>query len=503
MSSAHHEIQDPLVGRVIDERYEILERIGEGGMGVVYKARQLSIDRIVAIKMLNSQMAQDPSWVQRFNNEARACSQLQHPNTIRMFEFGTTRDNRPFMAMEFLTGESLRAVISTSAPMPPDRVARILIQCCGSLAEAHAVGIIHRDIKPDNVFIQSMAGSQDFVKLLDFSVAKLLQSDGIRTQAGVVFGTPQYMSPEQGRGLPLDARADLYSLGILAYEMLTGKVPFNHDNPMTVLQMHVRQPLPPLPGTVPPQVQRVVYQALEKDPGKRHQTAGELMQRCRQVFDELDRPVGPGFALPLSSGAGLGNGPGPMGPSPMGPPQIGGAAQLGNPPAMGAPQQMGNQPGSSPVDVPMSDPAAKTVVASQMPAQLQDLIHQQAPADAKTIIAGVNSPPIAGRGSSPQQLPGTPPPQLSGTPPPQLPGTPDDDHGPPKTMMLPNSEGVVSFVQGQSGTSAALPQSGAYHQPPVMRAAASDQISALYWTVCLAGGLAVGVLAYLLVLAIS
>src|SRR6185295_6292282 len=208
---------DPFVGKVIDGRYEIQQRVGEGGMGVVYKARQMSIDRTIALKMLNQQMAGDQQWVQRFYNEAKACSRLQHPNTIKMFDFGQTQDGRFFMTMEFLDGQVLRGAIQSSAPMQPARVMRILVQCCASLAEAHSIGIIHRDIKPDNVFLMNMPGSPDFVKLLDFSVAKLLEGDRMKTQAGVVFGTPQYMSPEQGRGAPLDARSDLYALGILAF----------------------------------------------------------------------------------------------------------------------------------------------------------------------------------------------------------------------------------------------------------------------------------------------
>src|SRR6187200_233984 len=278
--------QDPFVGKVIDGRYEIQQRVGEGGMGVVYKSRQISIDRIIALKMLNAQMAQDPTWVQRFYNEAKACSRLQHPNTIRMFDFGQTTDNRLFMTMEFLDGMSLRDALA-KGPMTPHRVIKILIQCCASLAEAHSIGIIHRDIKPDNVFLLNMAGSPDFVKLLDFSVAKLLEGDRMKTQAGVVFGTPQYMSPEQGRGLPLDARSDLYALGILAFEMLTGMVPFHDENPMTVIQMHLHAAIPPMPETVPYSVQQIVRRALEKDAGRRYQSSGEMMQHCQQVFAEV------------------------------------------------------------------------------------------------------------------------------------------------------------------------------------------------------------------------
>ena len=321
--------QDPFVGKVIDGRYEIQARIGEGGMGVVYKARQTSIDRVIAIKMLNAQMAADPTWVQRFYNEAKACSRLQHPNTIRMFDFGQTTDGRLFMTMEFLDGMSLREALS-KGPLAPQRVIKVLIQCCASLAEAHSIGIIHRDIKPDNVFLLNMAGSPDFVKLLDFSVAKLLEGDRMKTQAGVVFGTPQYMSPEQGRGLPLDARSDLYALGILAFEMLTGAVPFHDENPMSVIQMHLHAPVPALPQSIPYSVQQVVRRALEKEPARRYQSSGEMMQHCQQVFSELSQGgvsigaggvprtmIAPGPPGGINTGMPAGGGPG------MGGPQIG------------------------------------------------------------------------------------------------------------------------------------------------------------------------------------
>src|SRR4051812_3498266 len=322
---------DPFVGKVIDGRYEIQARIGEGGMGVVYKARQTSIDRVIAIKMLNAQMAADPTWVQRFYNEAKACSRLQHPNTIRMFDFGqSAADGRLFMTMEFLDGVSLREALS-KGPMAPQRVVKVLIQCCASLAEAHSIGIIHRDIKPDNVFLLNMAGSPDFVKLLDFSVAKLLEGDRMKTQAGVVFGTPQYMSPEQGRGLPLDARSDLYALGILAFEMLTGNVPFNDENPMTVIQMHLHGGVPPLPQTIPYSVQQIVRRALEKDPSRRYQSSGEMMQHCQQVFAEVSQggmSIGAG-GMPKTMFAG--------GPPGMAPTMPQGMPPQGYPPPMAAP----------------------------------------------------------------------------------------------------------------------------------------------------------------------
>ncbi len=483
------EPQDPFVGRVIDGRYEIQQRIGEGGMGVVYKARQISIDRIIAIKVLNQQMAQDPTWVQRFYNEAKACSRLQHPNTIRMFDFGQTQDSRLFMTMEFLDGISLRDALARG-PIAPQRVIKILIQCCASLAEAHSIGIIHRDIKPDNVFLLNMAGSPDFVKLLDFSVAKLLEGDRMKTQAGVVFGTPQYMSPEQGRGLPLDARSDLYALGVLAFEMLSGNVPYNDDNPMTIIQMHLHGQVPPMPQSVPYAVQTVVRRAMEKDPARRYQSAGEMMQHCQQVFAELNQggvAVGAG-GVPrtvIAPNAQQLMGQPVMGPPmqqqpPMQQPNPQWQQPPGAPPMMpsGAPNPYGAgappMPNAQPGGFQPAGSQAKTMIAQpspfagqppggmpqgmppgQMPPQQQSglappggYVHSS-PAQ-KTIVAGM-APPMPMGGPGMPGMPGMPGPGMmpQGTPqagmPPQ--GMPPGAGGPNKTIALASSEGVVSVAR--------------------------------------------------------
>jgi eukaryotic-like serine/threonine-protein kinase len=495
--------QDPFVGKVIDGRYEIQARVGEGGMGVVYKARQMSIDRVIALKMLNPEMAADQTWVQRFYNEAKACSRLQHPNTIRMFDFGQTQDGRLFMTMEFLDGADLRAALQ-NGPIAPQRVIKILIQCCASLAEAHSIGIIHRDIKPDNVFLLNMAGSPDFVKLLDFSVAKLLEGDRMKTQAGVVFGTPQYMSPEQGRGMPLDARSDLYALGVLAFEMLTGNVPYNDDNPMTVIQMHLHGQVPPMPDSVPYSVQAIVRRAMEKDPARRYQSSGEMMQHCQQVFAELNAggvAVGGGGVprtVVASSAQAL------MGQAAPGAPGMGGApyGQPGGQPPMGQPggfqansaaKTMIAQPspfaGGAPGGMPGGMPQAPG--GAPGPGGYPQASHAQ-----KTIVAGMAPPMLGGGmhqpGMGPGGTPGMPGSMPHGTPnaglPPQggpQPGGP----APNKTVMLQPSEGVVSVARSGHAVQAAT--------GPI---AAPQGASTLFWIVSLLTGIAVGVLGYVIVL---
>lgn len=510
---------DPFVGKVIDGRYEIQAKVGEGGMGVVYRARQVSIDRVIALKMLSPQMAADPNWVQRFYNEAKACSRLQHPNTIRMFDFGQTAEGRLFMTMEFLDGSGLRQAIQ-QGPFAGQRVIKILIQCCASLAEAHSIGIIHRDIKPDNVFLLNMPGSPDFVKLLDFSVAKLLQEgDKMHTQAGVVFGTPQYMSPEQGRGLPLDARSDLYALGILAYEMLTGRVPFNDENPMSVIQMHLRNEVPPMPAQIPYPVQQVVRRALEKDPARRYQSAGEMMQHCQQVFSELNQ----GGAVPGAGGqmrtaiapnmaamqAQMQGGANPM----AGGPPMGANGPMGNPAAQ---QQGGGYVAAA--------PQQKTVVAMPAP-NLQQLQQAAAQAQQQGGFAGGPQQPQGGFGQAPNN--GRPAPaanvggagfvasplqktMVAGIPPPQLmqqqqPASqpPGPGGGPAKTMMINPTDGVVSLAQANQGSGMGMRPNmgnmGAVGAGAVDSPRASQGASTAYWIVCLLGGVAAGVGAYLIV----
>jgi serine/threonine-protein kinase len=287
---------DPLIGRLVDNRFEIQSRLGAGGMGVVYRARQVGIDRVVAVKTLLKDRAQDQKVVQRFKNEARAVSRLNHPNTIRIHDFGQMDDGTLYFAMELLEGRSLDKAIKQDSPFSARRTLHVLGQMAESLAEAHSKGIVHRDLKPENVYLCHVSDDSDFVKVLDFGVAKLREADssqGTVTQAGVIFGTPRYMAPEQCRTMAVDARADIYALGIICYEMLVGRTPFDADNALALLMKHLQDAVPPMASIrpdvdVPPDVEALIRKCLEKSPEKRFQSSAALAAEVRTLMDRLD-----------------------------------------------------------------------------------------------------------------------------------------------------------------------------------------------------------------------
>ncbi len=277
---------DALIGMSIDSgKYVVEKLIGEGGMGKVYRGRNTRTESPVAIKTLIPGLVKDESLVQRFEIEAKAASNLSHPNTISIYDFGREGDIL-FMVMELLTGESLDSLISREAPLPPTKIISIIRQACKSLDEAHASGLVHRDIKPDNIFLNRVAGQdEDHVKVLDFGVAKLQDKqfgNATLTQAGMIFGTPRYMSPEQARAFPLDGRSDIYALGIIMYEALTGTPPFLADDPVGVLIMHVNEPPVPFsmvnPALQPmPELEALVLRCMEKDPDDRFDDVRNLL----------------------------------------------------------------------------------------------------------------------------------------------------------------------------------------------------------------------------------
>ena len=283
-----------LVGKTIFGEYTITRKLGEGGMGSVYLASQQAIDQHIAIKVLHASAAKSDELVKRFNREAKTITMLTHPNIIRVFIFGRTEDGLIYLAMEFVRGRSLRQELARGA-MDEMRAIKILKQTLSALGEAHEIGIIHRDLKPDNILLTTYRGQTDFVKVLDFGIAKVKETDGVPeqqlTQAGVVYGTPEYLSPEQAQALELDQRTDLYSLGVILYEMMTGVVPFKANTAVQILMNHVHtEPRPPSQHRpVDPQMEKIILKALAKDPNKRYRDAAEFLEALLERERELIR----------------------------------------------------------------------------------------------------------------------------------------------------------------------------------------------------------------------
>ncbi|MBM4356378.1 MAG: serine/threonine protein kinase, partial [Deltaproteobacteria bacterium] len=274
------------VGR---SRYTIIERIGQGGWGGVYRAYQHSTRREVALKVLRRDVAEDISARRRFHREAEAISRLKHPNTVTIFDFGETPDGLLFIAMEYVEGTSLDQAIRRDGTIAPLRAASIARQVALSLAEAHAKGIVHRDIKPQNIMLAAHEDGQEIVKVLDFGVAKIVGSDTRLTSTGSTFGTPEYMSPEQVQSRDLDHRSDLYSLGIVLYEMLTGAPPFSGNSAVTVALSHVRTRPPPIKGPLdmPESLASLTRRLLAKQPSERGGAAADVARDLEAIELEL------------------------------------------------------------------------------------------------------------------------------------------------------------------------------------------------------------------------
>jgi serine/threonine-protein kinase len=293
-----------LVGSVLAERYRVVRLAGQGGMGLVYEAEHVHMQKRVAVKLLHAELSADAEVVARFEREALAAARIQHPGVVAAIDFGRLPSGTLYLVLEYVEGQSLSELLK-AGPLEPERAVSIALSIALALAAAHEAGIIHRDLKPDNVMLVPGIEDEPQVKVLDFGIAKLVAVEGHEereglTRAGVVFGTPEYMSPEQARGGEVDVRSDLYALGMILYEMLAGHSAFSADEAVEVLRAQLISPVPPLPEQLPEPLVRLVYRLLEKEPENRPASALELCDELSHLTVEL------GHSWPLShTSAGL------------------------------------------------------------------------------------------------------------------------------------------------------------------------------------------------------
>ncbi len=287
-------VDDPLVGQTLAEKYLIEQLIKRGGMGAVYRGKHVLMDKTVAIKVLRPSLAGDDVIVARFSREAKAASRISHPHAVTVTDFGEAESGVVFLVMEYLDGRTLKDIIRSEGPMPLRRAVEITRQVSGALDAAHQQGVVHRDLKSDNIMLSQTNGG-DWAKVLDFGIAKIQQPEGARdhdiTAPNLVIGTPQYMSPEQcSQTGPIDARSDVYSLGVIIYEMLSGRVPFTGESPTVIMMKQVQDPPPSILDArpdLPASVDRLIERALAKQPADRFQTAGELAAVLSKAADEI------------------------------------------------------------------------------------------------------------------------------------------------------------------------------------------------------------------------
>jgi serine/threonine protein kinase len=296
-SAKPRELHDELLGKVLGDRFTVLARLGGGASGDVYKAEHVTLRRKVAIKVLHHELSRDDLAVERFRREATTVAEIDNEHIVEIHDFGRTPDGRLYMAMELLEGEALDAILTRDKQLSIEQTADVLIQVSEALMEAHAIGYVHRDIRPRNILLSVRRGQANFVKLLDFGLAKLVDSDqqAASTSLGMTFGDPRYMSPEQARGDRIDRRADIYQLGCVAYEMLTGAPPFSGDRVFDILTKQVTEVPAPLPTKrpgIPLWMEATVTRMLAKNPDNRFATTSRLIQALRmgaatgEILDE-------------------------------------------------------------------------------------------------------------------------------------------------------------------------------------------------------------------------
>jgi serine/threonine protein kinase len=300
MSEESSKKTDPLVGKIIGGRYECMSLLGKGGMGKVFKVKHVDLEKVFAMKTLHLHLTHDQATVERFKREAKAASKIGCENIIEMIDYGEDPEAGHYFVMEFLEGDDLSKRIKKYGPMHYTETCHVLLQICDALAAVHKEGIIHRDLKPENIVLVDKDRRVDIAKILDFGIAamKTQYEEGAErlTQAGTIFGTPTYMSPEQAYGMDLDNRTDIYSLGCILYEMMTGFVPFKADHPLQVLDMHLN--VPPTPPSVvrpdlsiPPPMEAIILRAMAKDKNERYQSTVEIQQAVLSFYQPGVTPI--------------------------------------------------------------------------------------------------------------------------------------------------------------------------------------------------------------------
>lgn len=344
-SAAGKSADDPMIGQVIDKRYRITSKLGEGGMGEVYAADHLRIARSVAIKLLRAEVLTNEEAVKRFEQEAMTASSIGHENIIRIEDSGKLEDGRIYLAMELLAGMAFNDLID-QGPIAPERLLHILIQTCHGLAAAHEKGIVHRDMKPENIYITHGDDGSDLPKLLDFGIAKVSQAEGENhlTRTGTIFGTPFYMAPEQALGQAVDHRVDVYAMGVIMYEVFCGEVPFGGESFMGILTQHITSE-PTAPNitasqnglVLPPGVEDIILHAMKKEPNERFQSMNELVKALIPLYRSM---AGAGMSTYMAAH----NAPASMGIPPVGHPSGGYHPATGSPTPMPIIRDEASQP---------------------------------------------------------------------------------------------------------------------------------------------------------------
>jgi serine/threonine-protein kinase len=375
MTQGEEQAVDPLVGTVVAGKYRIVKQLGEGGMGCVYLAEQQlgSTARKVALKTLHKHLSHDPSIKARFDREAGTVAALEHPNTIQVYDFGAMEDGTLYLVMEFVQGRSVADILEKDGPMPPARVENILRQVCGSLEEAHGHGIVHRDLKPDNVVLCERAGQKDWVEVLDFGIAKRSSehdpNEAKLTQQGMVLGTPPYMSPEQFTGQPVDVRSDIYALGVMTYEMLVGKYPFEANTAWEWASKHMTEAPRPIETQalgqhVPERMRNAIKRALEKNKDDRFASVKDFYEAITGVGGLPANTYVMNQAPAHEQGAApAGGGPAPRVKTEMGAPAMDGGPPAG---AMTPAPYMAPAPAAAP---PIAGPAVVPQGPAHAPAK--------------------------------------------------------------------------------------------------------------------------------------